>query len=100
MSSFYRNKIKIKCVTKSLKLKYCSRSSLPCMLSNPAAQKVQKMQKRNPRRRKRSERPAAVFLTINRNETPPQTLPQKHREFQNDLFQEHLWRTATRVSAF
>ena len=48
----------------------------------------------------KTERPLAVCITINKNDTPLQTLPRKHQELKNDLFKEHLWGSATRVWAF
>ena len=48
----------------TLKLKYCSRSSLLQVLTDKAVQKANKTQEKNPRWRTKSERPLAVSLTI------------------------------------
>ena len=49
---------------KTLKLKYCSRSSLLQVLSEKAVQKTNKMLEKNLWWRTKSERPLAVTLTI------------------------------------
>ena len=39
----------------------------------------------------KTEEPLALNITINRNDTPPQTLPRKYQELKDDLFKQHLW---------
>ena len=48
----------------------------------------------------KTERPLAVYVTINKNDTPPQTLPRRHLELKDDLSKEYLWAADTSVSAF
>ena len=65
---------------RSLKLQFCSSCSLPKMLSNTGTQKITE----GARKEKtcsgvqKTERPLAVNIIINKNDTPPQTLPIKY----------------------
>ena len=61
---------------------------------NPEDARIKSVEER------KSERPLALFLKINKNHTPPQTLPRKKQDFQNDLFKEHLWKATTDISDF
>ena len=65
---------------KSLKLKYCSKSSLPKVLSNTTAQKITEDTRKVKKLQKRvkTERALAVCLTTNKNDTPAQALPGKY----------------------
>ena len=90
-------------IRKSVKLRYCSGSSLPKVLSNTTAQKITadaRKQKKNLQWRAKSERPLIVLQVITKNDTPIQTLLRKQREFQKDFFKKHLWGAATRVPVF
>ena len=88
-------------ITKSLKLKFFSRSSLPKVFSNTATQNtVEGARKTNLQWSAKTETPLVVCMKVNKNDTPPQTLPRKHQDCKDDLFKERLWGAATHVSAF
>ena len=88
-------------ITKSLRLQCCSRCSLPKVLSNAAAQITEEARKEKTCCGvQKTERPLAVYTTINKNDTPTQALPRRHLELKDDLFKEYIWGAATSVSAF
>ena len=71
------------------------------MLSNTAAQPIEEAKKEKTCNGvQKTERPLVVDITINKNDTPPQTLPRRHLELKDDLFKEYLWGAAASVSAF
>ena len=71
------------------------------MLSNTASQIIEEARKEETCSGvQKTERPLAVYITINKNDTPPQTLPRRYLELKDDLFKEYLWGAATSVSAF
>ena len=68
------------CRTKSLRLQCCSSCSLSKVLLNTAAQKITEVarKERTCSGVQKTDRPLAVYITINKNDTPPQTLPRRH----------------------
>ena len=65
---------------KFLKLKYCSKSSLPKVLSNTTVQKITEDTRKEKKLQKKvkTERALVVYLTTNKNDTPAQALPRKY----------------------
>ena len=65
---------------KSLKLQCCSRCSFPKVLSNTAAKKITEEARKDKACSgvQKTERPLAVNITINKNDTSPQTLSRKY----------------------
>ena len=77
----------------TLKLKYCSRSSLLQVLPHKAVQKTNKTLEKNPRWRTKSERPLAVSLTICEvNEMHLWKSWRDHQGLQLKLFIFPLWK--------
>ena len=75
-------------IAKSLKLKCCSRSSLPKVFSNTTAQIITEgaRKEKNCSGVQKLKDHQAVRMNINKNDTPPQILSRKH-----------LWRAPTLV---
>ena len=88
-------------ILKSLRLKSYSRSSILyiCAFKN-SRQKSQKTSGENVWWKAKSKRTLVDWLTIYKNGIPPQTIPRKHRKFQEELLKERLWGAATRVLTF